>query len=95
MARPSWLLVAFGITGESNLYAQQPTDQSADEAAIRNVAGSYAQGVRWRDFGVERIPGTILAFDPAVNTLPPAVHCPTWSTTPWRLLKWPCLTSDV
>jgi uncharacterized protein (TIGR02246 family) len=49
MARFSLLIVILGITGTSNLYAQQPRDQSADEAAIRMMVGSYVQAFNSHD----------------------------------------------
>ncbi len=49
MRHLSLLLMILGITGTSNLYAQQPSDQSADEAAIRKTAASYAEAFNKHD----------------------------------------------
>jgi uncharacterized protein (TIGR02246 family) len=49
MTRFALLLVIVGTAGTRNLYAQQPTAQSADEAAIRQMVGSYAQASNSHD----------------------------------------------
>ena len=43
MRRVSLLLMILGVTGTSRLFGQQPSDQSADEAAIRKMVASYVQ----------------------------------------------------
>src|SRR5687768_15635526 len=43
------LLVILGVTGASTLHAQQVSDQSADEAAIREAAASYAEAFNKHD----------------------------------------------
>ena len=42
-------LVILGVTGASTLHAQQVSDQSADEAAIREAAASYAEAFNKHD----------------------------------------------
>jgi uncharacterized protein (TIGR02246 family) len=44
-----WCLLVFGIVGTSQLLGQQPTDQSADEAAIRKTAASYMEAFNKHD----------------------------------------------
>ena len=49
MRRVSLLLMILGVTGTSRLFGQQPSDQSADEAAIRKMAASYVQAFNRHD----------------------------------------------
>jgi uncharacterized protein (TIGR02246 family) len=49
MNRISLLLVILGVTGTSTLHAQQPSEQSVDEAAIRQAAASYAEAFNKHD----------------------------------------------
>ncbi len=49
MRRVSLLLMILGVTGASRLWGQQPSDQSADEAAIRKMAASYVQAFNKHD----------------------------------------------
>ena len=46
MRRVSLLLMILGVTGTSRLCGQQPSDQSANEAAIRKMVASYVAGVQ-------------------------------------------------
>ena len=38
-----------GVTGTSSLFGQQPSDQSADEAAIRKMVASYVEAFNSHD----------------------------------------------
>ena len=49
MRRVLLLLILFGVTGTNRLFGQQPSDQSADEAAIREMAASYVQAFNRHD----------------------------------------------
>ena len=49
MNRVSLLLMILGVTGTSSLHGQQPSDQSADEAAIRQAAASYVEAFNKHD----------------------------------------------
>src|SRR5688500_3183498 len=49
MRHISLLLIILGVTGASALHAQQVSDQSADEAAIRQAAASYAEAFNKHD----------------------------------------------
>ena len=49
MRRVSLLLMIFGVTGTSSLFGQQPSEQSVDEAAIRQAAASYAEAFNKHD----------------------------------------------
>ena len=49
MRRVSLLLMILGVTGTSRLFGQQPSDQSADEAAIRKMVASYVQAFNRHD----------------------------------------------
>src|SRR5262245_4516705 len=49
MRRAFVCLLAFGILGTTRLVGQQPGDQSADEAAIRKQAASYAEAFNKHD----------------------------------------------
>lgn len=49
MKRPFLFLLASGILGASQLCAQQSTDQSADEAAIRKTAAAYVEAFNKHD----------------------------------------------
>ena len=49
MRRVSLLLMILGVTGTSRLCGQQPSDQSANEAAIRKMVASYVQAFNRHD----------------------------------------------
>jgi uncharacterized protein (TIGR02246 family) len=49
MRRALLLLFVLGITGPHRLFGQEPSDQSADEAAIRAAAASYVQAFNRHD----------------------------------------------
>ncbi len=49
MRRVSLLLMILGIAGTSNLRGQQPSDQSASEAAIRKAGASYVEAFNKHD----------------------------------------------
>jgi uncharacterized protein (TIGR02246 family) len=49
MRHVSLFLIILGITGTSTLHAQQSGDLSADEAAIRQAAASYAEAFNTHD----------------------------------------------
>jgi uncharacterized protein (TIGR02246 family) len=49
MKRISLLLMVLGVTGTNSLFGQQPSDQSADEAAIREMVASYVQAFNSHD----------------------------------------------
>ena len=49
MRRLSLLLMILGVAGTSRLYGQQPSDQSANEAAIRKMVASYVQAFNRHD----------------------------------------------
>ena len=49
MRRVSLLLMILGVTGASSLFGQQPSDQSADEAAIRKMVASYVEAFNRHD----------------------------------------------
>lgn len=49
MRRLSLLLMILGIAGTTGLYGQQPSDQSADEAAIHAMVASYVQAFNKHD----------------------------------------------
>jgi uncharacterized protein (TIGR02246 family) len=49
MRHLSLLVMILGVTGASSLHAQQSSDQSADEAAIRQAAASYAEAFNKHD----------------------------------------------
>ena len=49
MRRVSLLLMILGVTGTSSLFGQQPSDQSVDEAAIRQTAASYVEAFNRHD----------------------------------------------
>jgi uncharacterized protein (TIGR02246 family) len=49
MRRVSLLLLIFGVTGTSRLCGQQPSDQSANEDAIRKMVASYVQAFNKHD----------------------------------------------
>src|SRR5580765_5791788 len=42
-------LLVYGIIGTTRMVGQQPTDQSADEAAIRKAAASYVEAFNKHD----------------------------------------------
>jgi uncharacterized protein (TIGR02246 family) len=49
MRRISLLLMVIGVTGTSSLFGQQPSEQSVDEAAIRQAAASYVEAFNKHD----------------------------------------------
>ena len=49
MRRVSLLLMILGVAGTSNLRGQEPSDQSANEAAIRKAAASYVEAFNKHD----------------------------------------------
>ena len=49
MRRVKLLLMILGIVGTSRVYGQQPSDQSANEAAIRKMVASYVQAFNRHD----------------------------------------------
>jgi len=49
MRRVSFLLLILAVTGTSRLCGQQPSDQSADEAAIRKMVASYVEAFNRHD----------------------------------------------
>ena len=49
MRRALFLLIVLSITGPNRLFGQEPSDQSADEAAIRASAASYVQAFNRHD----------------------------------------------
>jgi uncharacterized protein (TIGR02246 family) len=49
MRRVSILLAILGVTGTSSLFGQQPSGQSVDEAAIREMVASYVQAFNRHD----------------------------------------------
>src|SRR5437660_12271701 len=49
MRRVFFGLLVYGIIGTTRMVGQQPADQSADEAAIRKSAASYAEAFNKHD----------------------------------------------
>jgi uncharacterized protein (TIGR02246 family) len=49
MKRIFWCLIVLGFVGTSQSWGQQPTDQAADEAAIRKTAAAYVEAFNKRD----------------------------------------------
>ena len=49
MRRISLLLMILGVTGTSSSSGQQPSDQAANEAAIRKMAASYVEAFNKHD----------------------------------------------
>jgi uncharacterized protein (TIGR02246 family) len=49
MRRVLLRLMVLGVAGTSNLYAQPPSEQSVDEAAIRQAAASYVEAFNKHD----------------------------------------------